>query len=125
MFQSAIPVVHVSNSRKAEDFYCNGLGFRLLSAWRPNEANDDPCYMTLSRDAATLHVASFRDGVFGAWNSTVYVFVDDVNALYAELAGKGISTMSEPVDQTWGTREVGVRDPDKNVITFGQRKACP
>lgn len=62
--------------------------------------------------------------LFGAWNSRVYAFVDDIEAIHAELAAKGMSTLSQILDQTWGNREVGVRDPDKNVITFGQRKAA-
>lgn len=122
MLKIAIPVIHVSDSRRAEEFYCKGLGFSLVASWRPNETNHDPCYMTLSRDGAQLHVTSFKDGVVGTWTSNVYVFVEDVDALYAELAAKGIATRP-PVDQSWGTREVGVRDADRNVVTFGQRQA--
>lgn len=79
--------------------------------------------MTLLRDGAQLHLTSFKDGVVGAWTSTVYVFVDDVDALYAEFLAKRISMPSAPIDQDWGTREIGVRDADRNVITFGQRIA--
>lgn len=121
MLKAAIPVIHVSDSAKAEEFYCRGLGFNLLTSWRPNETHRDPCYMTVARDGAQLHLTSFKDGVVGTWTSTVYVFVDDVDALYAELRAKRISTMQPPVDQSWGTREIGVRDSDRNVITFGQR----
>jgi uncharacterized glyoxalase superfamily protein PhnB len=49
--------------------------------------------------------------------------VEDVDALHAELVGKGISMPNPPIDQSWGTREIGVRDADRNVITFGQRIA--
>jgi uncharacterized glyoxalase superfamily protein PhnB len=124
MLEKAIPVIHVSDSRKAEEFYCQGLGFTLLASWRPNPSNNDPCYMTLVRDGAQLHVTSFKDGVVGTWISTVYVFVDDVDALHAELVAKGMSP-GPLFDQTWGTRETGVRDPDRNVVTFGQRTAVP
>ena len=123
MLKTAIPVIHVSDSVKAEDFYCKGLGFNLLSSWRPDGTVNDPRYMVLARDGAHLHLTSFRDGVVGTWTSTVYVFVEDVDALYGELIAKGISMLSPPVDQTWGTREIGVRDVDRNVITFGQRIA--
>ena len=37
MFQTAIPVIQVSGSVAAEEFYCNALGFTLLSSWRPDE----------------------------------------------------------------------------------------
>lgn len=62
MLKAAIPVIHVSDSAKAEEFYCRGLGFNLLTSWRPNETNRDPCYMTVARDGAQLHLTSFKDG---------------------------------------------------------------
>ena len=119
MFQTAIPVIQVSGSLAATEFYCKGLGFTVLSSWRPDESKDDPRYMTLARDAARLHVHSFQSGTAGA--GAVYVFVDDVDALYAELSSSGIPVSGPPIDQTWGTREIVVRDADRNVVTFGQR----
>jgi Glyoxalase superfamily protein len=89
MLRTAIPVIHVSDSAVAEEFYCEGLGFNLLSSWRPHKTNRDPCYMVLVRDNAHLHLTSFKDGMVGAWTSTVYVFVEDIDALHAELVAKG------------------------------------
>jgi len=119
MFQTAIPVIQVSGSVAAEEFYCKGLGFKLLSSWRPDETKDDPRYMTLVRDGARLHVHSFQSGTVGA--GAVYVFVDDADALYAELVANAVPVSGPPIDQTWGTREITVRDADRNVVTFGQR----
>ena len=119
MFQTAIPVIQVSGSIAAQDFYCNGLGFTLLSSWRPDETKDDPRYMTLARDGARLHVHSYQSGTVGA--GAVYVFVDNVDALYEELLSSGVSVSGPPIEQTWGTREIVVRDADRNVVTFGQR----
>jgi uncharacterized glyoxalase superfamily protein PhnB len=119
VFQTAIPVLRVSGSMAAQEFYCNGLGFTLLSSWRPEEAQDDPRYMTLARDGAQLHVHSFQSSIAGA--GAVYVLIDDADALYAELLSRGIAVSGPPIDQTWGTREIVVRDADRNVVTFGQR----
>jgi uncharacterized glyoxalase superfamily protein PhnB len=119
VFQTAIPIIRVSGSIAATEFYCKSLGFTLLSSWRPDETKPDPCYMTLARDGAQLHVHSFQSGTVGA--AAVYVFVDNVDALYAELMSNGVSISGSPIDQTWGTREVVARDPERNVLTFGQR----
>jgi uncharacterized glyoxalase superfamily protein PhnB len=121
MFQTAIPVMQVSGSTRAEEFYCQRLGFTLLSSWRPDETKDDPRYMTLARDGARLHVHSFQSGTAGA--AAVYVFVDDVDSLYAELLSNGVPVSGPPIDQSWGTREIVVRDPDRNVVTFGQSRS--
>ena len=118
MLKSAIPVLHVTNSLAAEDFYCNRLGFRRLFIYRPDNANTDPCYMGLRRDGAEIHVSSFSgDGVAG---SVVRLEVDDVNSLHSELTAQGVSIDSGPVDQTWGTREMYVKDADRNSIRYTQ-----
>jgi len=103
---------------EAEDFYCNRLGFKREFAYRVNDAKADPCYMGVSRDGVWLHISSFSgDGVSG---SVANVMVDDVDALHAELAPKNIRIVVEPVDQTWGTREMYVKDVDGNTIRFIQ-----
>ena len=116
MFQRAIPVLHVRSSAAAEEFYCTRLGFRRQFAYRLGEASPDPCYMGLTRDGVWLHVSSFSgDGVSGG---IVYLVVDDVDALHAELVAKGVPIDLRPTDQTWGNREMYVKDPDGNSIRF-------
>ena len=116
MIKLAIPLVHVSDSAAAEDFYCNRLGFRREFAYRVDDAKPDPCFMGLTRDGVWLHLSSFSgDGVAGG---VIGLIVDDVDAVYAELAGKGVRIDTGPVDQTWGTREMYVKDADGNSIRF-------
>ena len=118
MFRFAIPVLHVSSSSAAEEFYCGRLGFRREFAYRPGGTKADPCYMGLARDGAWLHLSSFAgDGVAGG---VVYLAVDDVDALHEELIAKGVPIDTGPVDQTWGNRELYVRDGDRNSIRFIQ-----
>lgn len=120
MLKTVVPVFQVSTSSSAEDFYCRKLGFRLVSSYRPDPAKADPCYLTLTRDGIHLHVQSFKSGITGSGNA--YVHVDNVEALYSEFTSKGVA-VNGPFDQTWGQREIGVRDPDGNNIGFGQRLA--
>jgi len=116
LLKIAIPVLHVRSSQAADEFYCGKLGFQQEFAYRPFEGTD-PCYMGLTRDRAELHVSSFSgDSVAGA---AVYLLVDDVNALHEELRGK-VAIDTGPVDQSWGNREMYVKDPDGNSIRFTQ-----
>jgi catechol 2,3-dioxygenase-like lactoylglutathione lyase family enzyme len=46
-------------------------------------------------------------------------FVDDTNALCADLAERGVSIVYGPVDRPWGVRSAGFRDPDGHVWQFG------
>jgi uncharacterized glyoxalase superfamily protein PhnB len=119
MLKFAIPVLHVTRSAVAERFYCRGLGFQRAFAYRPDAAQPDPCYMGLSRDGAWLHVSSFSgDGVAGG---VAYIGVDDVDALHAELVSRSVAIDLSPTDQSWGNREMYVRDADGNSLRFIQQ----
>jgi uncharacterized glyoxalase superfamily protein PhnB len=97
MFKFAIPVLHVSSAATAEDFYCNQLGFSQTFAYRFDDSKPDPCYMGLTRDEVRLHVSSFAGD---------------------ELKARGVMIDLEPMDQSWGNREMYVHDPDGNSIRF-------
>jgi catechol 2,3-dioxygenase-like lactoylglutathione lyase family enzyme len=116
MIKKAIPLLHVSNAAVAEKFYCDGLGFLLEFAHRADESKPDPCYMGVSRDGIWMHLSSFPgDGVAGG---VVNFIVESVDAMHAELTAKNIVIDSGPVDQTWGTREMYVKDADGNCIRY-------
>jgi catechol 2,3-dioxygenase-like lactoylglutathione lyase family enzyme len=116
MFKSAIPVLHVSSAAQAEEFYCEKLGFRQQFAYRVDEIRPDPCYMGLRRDGVELHVSSFSGD--GAPGGVVFLLVDDVDLLHAELVAKSVPIALEPTDQSWGNREMYVKDSDGNSIRF-------
>jgi uncharacterized glyoxalase superfamily protein PhnB len=108
----------VTDSKAAEDFYCRQLGFRLASVYRPDPQRADPAYLTIVRDEAVVHVSSFSgDGVAGGVAS---VIIDDVDALHREFVAKGVSVDLPPTDQTWGNREMYVKDTDGNCLRFQQ-----
>jgi catechol 2,3-dioxygenase-like lactoylglutathione lyase family enzyme len=116
LLKLAIPLLHVSDSAQAEEFYCSRLGFRRHFAYRLDDSRADPCYLGLSRDGISLHLSSFAgDGVSG---SVAGFLVDDVDALHAELVAKNVPIALAPTDQTWGNREMYVRDADGNSLRF-------
>jgi catechol 2,3-dioxygenase-like lactoylglutathione lyase family enzyme len=116
----AIPVLHVTNARTAVDFY-RKLGFVLLFGAPDGVVPADPCYVGIMRDGAVLHLSSHAGD--GAAGGVVYVMTEDVDRLHEELRGRNVAVHLGPIDQTWGMREMYVRDPDGNSIRFGQRIA--
>ena len=116
MFKCAIPVLHVSSSAAAEKFYCGRLGFRRNFAYRVDDAQADPCYMGLTREGVELHVSSFSgDGVSGG---VVFVIVENVDKLHEEFVATGVPIDLEPTEQSWGNREMYVKDADGNSLRF-------
>ena len=116
MFQAALPVLHITSSKAAEQFYCELLGFKKEFAYRFDEAKADPCYMGVSRDKAWIHLSSFSgDGVAGG---VVFLLVDDVDSLFREFTGKNVAIQLSPTNQTWNNREMYLNDPDGNSLRF-------
>jgi uncharacterized glyoxalase superfamily protein PhnB len=119
MITSAIPVIAVSNSARAEDYYCQILGFRKMFAYRPDAAKPDPCYLGIARDGVWLHLQSFKSERAGMTDA--FLWVEDVDRLYNEVSARGAVVQLPPTNQTWGTRETGIRDPDGNVLVFAAK----
>ncbi len=71
------------------------------------------------RDSVALHLQSFKRDRAGSTDACLWV--TDVDELHREFAAKGAIIQLPPTDQTWGTRELGIRDPDGNVLGFGIR----
>lgn len=48
------------------------------------------------------------------------VFVDDANALIAQLAERGVTLINGPIDRPWGKRTACFTDPDGTVWEIAQ-----
>ncbi|MDB5389593.1 MAG: hypothetical protein JWM11_5239 [Planctomycetaceae bacterium] len=123
MITIAVPVIAVSDSVRSEDYYCRVLGFQRVFAYRPDTSKSDPCYFGIARDGVSLHLQSFKSERAGM--TDVFLWVSDVDLLYNEFLVSGAVVQLPPTDQTWGTREVGIRDPDGNVLIFAMRPPGP
>lgn len=118
-FITAIPLLHVSSSASAEGFYCGKLGFIKDWEYRPATPDQEPGYLGLSRDGVMLHISSFSgDGVSGGVAS---FYVRDVDALFTEFSTQNFPIELPPYNQTWGNREMYIRDADGNSLRFIQR----
>jgi uncharacterized glyoxalase superfamily protein PhnB len=119
MITSAIPVIAVSDASRAEDYYCRVLGFEKMFAYPPDATKGGPHYIGVARDGVWLHLQSYKPERAGMTDA--FLWVVDVDRLHEEVAGRGAVVQLPPTDQTWGTREVGIRDPDGNVLVFAAR----
>ncbi len=119
MITSAIPVIAVSDSARAEDYYCSILGFQKMFAYSPDPARPDPRYLGVARDGVWLHLQSFKPERAG--KTDAFLWVTNVDQLHDEVAARGAIVQLPPTNQTWGTRETGIRDPDGNVLVFAAK----
>ena len=121
---TVIPIVRSSNITASIVFYTRFLDFELAEG---DSTQSDPGFATLKREGHYVYVSSYSDGVFG---HALVVIVSDLNSQFQKLRARGIETPPPgttpspvhegPVDQTWGTREFYVNDPDGNTVRFVQ-----
>ena len=96
-------------------FYLGRLGFR-----EHFRLGDPPSYAIVERDAVSLHLMPASEAPESRGRSSIYVFVADVDRLHGELQALGCPIEVPPTDFFYGMREMSVRDPAGNRITFGQ-----
>ena len=51
----------------------------------------------------------------------VYVFADNVDAVFEELRSKGANVLHPPKDFSYGMRDFIIADPDGNQLSFGMQ----
>jgi len=118
-----IPLVRCRHIAASVAFYTAILDFECED---DTSERHDPTFVTLRRNADVLFLSSHAgDGQFG---QAVVVLTDDADGLFRAFQGRGLRTPSNPaspvhegpLDQTWGTREFYVTDPDGNTLRFVQ-----
>ncbi|RWI08746.1 MAG: hypothetical protein E5X86_11260 [Mesorhizobium sp.] len=114
--KAAIPLIHVLETVQELRFYRDRLGFVVQSTYQPHADKADPSYHVIARDGATLHISSFSDD--GLADNVVTIVVEDIHAIYDELVVRGVDVGSGVMNQSWGNREIYVRDPAGNTLRF-------
>ena len=100
-------------------YYNDKLGFDCVSKWQ-----EPPVYAIVERDGHRIHFRcadgpipnpeKYDDELLDA-----YVSVEDVDALYAEYAARGVEFTRVLADTSWQTREFVIKDCDGRLVAFG------
>ena len=61
----------------------------------------------------------------GAVTQSLYVYVEDVDAHFAQAKAAGAEIISEPADQFYGDRNYNVADPEGHQWSFGTNVRTP
>jgi len=100
-------------------YYKDKLGFECLGTWQ-----DPPVYAIVARDQHAIHFRcappptdnpdKYADELLEA-----YLRVEDVDALYADYAARGVEFTRELGDTPWRSREFVLKDCDGRLLAFG------
>jgi uncharacterized glyoxalase superfamily protein PhnB len=114
-FTAVTPILRMFDERKAREFYVDFLGFTV--DWEHRFEPDLPLYLQVSRDGMVLHLSEHHgDACPGA---AMRIQTSDIDALHVELTDKKYCYARPQVDDTpWGSREMSIKDPFGNRLTF-------
>ena len=116
------PVLLVKDVVLAANYWQDQLGFAYSRFWGEPPAfcmpQRDGHIVMLSQAPADHVIVPHWRIVDKLWNA--YFWVDDVEALYAELKERGARIDYDLCVQPYGCKEFGVQDLDDHDIAFGQ-----
>jgi catechol 2,3-dioxygenase-like lactoylglutathione lyase family enzyme len=110
LLQKALPELPFDDVPAAIAYYRDALGFTI------NYQQDD--LGVIYRDDVTVLLIARTESHKGIGSFEVYV--EDADALHAELSAKRARVQGEPVSRPWGLRDFAVLDLEGNRITFAQ-----
>ena len=115
----SMAALEVKDLALSHAFY-KGLGFGTLGIWSPEE----PHTIIVQRGDVTLMMQG-RANPAVPGEISAYIYVDDCDALHADLTAKGVTGLTPPDDMFYGCREFSLRDPDGHRVVFGADKGNP
>ncbi len=118
---ASAPVLLVRDVAASARYYCDCIGFTGHTFY-----GEPPSFCILEWGGFYLMLAEAEaDKIVPFWKirekmSGAYFWVDDADALYAEMKAKGATMDYGPCTQPYGVREFGIQDLDGHDISFGQ-----
>jgi uncharacterized glyoxalase superfamily protein PhnB len=113
-----IPVFRIFDEAKAREFYVDFLDFKV--DWEHRFEEGTPIYMQISRDGCVLHLSEHHgDATPGG---AVRIDADGLDELQHALNEKRYKYARPGIQEMpWGTRDMTIKDPFGNRLTFGTR----
>ncbi len=116
-FLSSATTIEVNQVVASEAFYREKLGFNAGVFY-----GEPPTFCIVWRDNVTIFLDQRRSlhpiPLNQYW--ALYIYVDDVEAMYAEVQSRGVAIDRAIESQDYGCRDFDIRDPDGHLIGIGQ-----
>lgn len=120
--RTAVPVLASVNVAKSIDYFVQVLGFEQQWLW-----GDPPVYAGVRSGDALLYI-SHDPALAAAVRSMglkpdVYIWVDEIESLYAQHSANGAEVSEQLETKPWGTRQYTVREPSGYCLKFASNLA--
>lgn len=118
-FKSIAPSFVVKDVVATAEYYRDVLGFEILGYFL-----DPPVFAMVGRGGVEIHFGKAdaepqpSNLVFRKISSDAYIWVDDIDALFAELTASGADIIEGPIMRVYNCLELEVRDCNGFKLVF-------
>lgn len=116
-FVDSATTIEVKDVVASERFYREKLGFNGGVFY-----GEPPTFCIVWRDKVTVFLDKARTPHPIPLNQywALYIYVDDVDAMLADVKARGVVIDRDIENQDYGCRDFDIRDPDGHLIGIGQ-----
>jgi len=119
--QSIFPVLKYADAHAAIDFLERAFGFERHAVYEGENGGVAHAELRFGDDYVMLGSTAEGEERFnqGAGRQSLYLVVDDPDALHDRAREAGATIERPLTDQDYGSREFTARDPEGNLWSFG------
>ncbi|TWH01151.1 putative glyoxalase superfamily protein PhnB [Mesorhizobium sp. J18] len=118
------PTFRYRDPARMIDWLSKAFGFKLRVKYGEDDRID---HAELALGSSMIMLGQVRDDGYGAivggpgenGGKSVYLAVEDIDAVYASAKAAGAEILTEPYDTDYGSRDFMCRDPEGNIWSFG------
>ena len=116
----AMPVLQVSDMGRSVAFW-RCAGFEPTGDWPEDGLGTETIFAILQRGDVTLALQLLRARIPVNTHWAAYAYVDDVEALHAEMTAEGLAPTAINRPDFYGCDDFDIR-PDGHLVAFGQAR---
>jgi uncharacterized glyoxalase superfamily protein PhnB len=114
-FGKTTPILRIFDEAKAREFYIDFLGFKV--DWEHRFEPGMPLYLQISKGGCVLHLSEHHGDC--SPGAAMRIETDELDAFHQELVARNYKHARPGIEDTaWGSRDLSVRDPFGNRLTF-------
>jgi PhnB protein len=115
-YRTVTPFLTVEDGRKQLDFLQRAFNAEVTYLMQDDEGRVQHAELTIGDSKVMVGQCQ---GEWKARPSTLYLYVEDTDAVYKRALEAGATSVREPTDQVYGDRNAGVEDSNGNQWWIG------
>ncbi len=114
-FKQAVPILRIFDEHKAKEFYIDFLGFKI--DWEHRFEDGLPLYFQISKGDCRIHLTEHHGDC--SPGGAIRIETDNIENFHKKLVEKKYKNVRPGIQhQPWDSKEMDIKDPFSNRITF-------